>query len=98
MQKYITPIQDLFVKIYSFIVRHRVTLFIVVCASLLSIMLIDITRMADADPTAIQVDDAEKSVKIIQFKKESIDVIESLDDQNIEIDTLFDPNRTDPFN
>jgi hypothetical protein len=61
-------------------------------------MLIDITRMADANPTTIQVDEAEKSVKIIQFKKESIDVIESLDDQNIEIDTLFDPNRTDPFN
>ncbi len=54
--------------------------------------------MSNASPTEAQVAEAEKSVKIIQFKEQSIKVIDSLKQNNIEIDTLFDPNRYDPFN
>ncbi len=54
--------------------------------------------MSNASPTDAQITESEKSVKIIQFKEQSIQVIDSLKENNIEIDTLFDPNRYDPFN
>lgn len=98
MKNRITQIQDTFSALYEFIVRYRVTLFIIIIAVILSVMLIDISMMSNASPTEAQVAEAEKSVKIIQFKEQSIKVIDSLKQNNIEIDTLFDPNRYDPFN
>lgn len=98
MKDSITKIQDTFSSLYEFIVRYRVTLFIITIAVILSVMLIDISMMSNATPTDAQIAEAEKSVKIIQFKEQSIQVIDSLKENNIEIDTLFDPNRYDPFN
>lgn len=85
-------------NIRIFINKHIVTIFLVVACSLLSIIILDIARKADAEPSQSQKDDAKKSVKVITFKKESIEVINDLRDQSVTIDTLFDPDRVDPFN
>jgi hypothetical protein len=61
-------------------------------------MLVDISMLSDASPTDQEIAEAEKSVKIIKFKEESVDVINSLKANNVQIETLFDPNRYDPFN
>ncbi len=98
MKNSLTKIQDTAYSIYEFTVRYRVTLFIIVITVVLSVMLIDISMMSNASPTDAQITESEKSVKIIQFKEQSIQVIVSLKENNIEIDTLFDPNRYDPFN
>ena len=82
----------------AFITRYRVTIFIVITGIVLAIMLIDISMLSDANPTDQEIADAEKSVKIIKFKEESVDVINSLKANNVQIETLFDPNRYDPFN
>lgn len=82
----------------AFITRYRVTIFIVITGVVLAIMLIDISMLSDANPTDQEIADAEKSVKIIKFKEESVEVINSLKANNVQIETLFDPNRYDPFN
>lgn len=82
----------------AFITRYRITIFIVLTGIMLAVMLVDISMLSDAKPTEQQIADAEKSVKIIKFKEESVDVIKSLKANNIQIETLFDPNRYDPFN
>ena len=82
----------------TFVVKYKITIFLVIACSLIGLILIDITRKADANPSQVQIDEAKKSVKVITFKKESIDVINNLREQNITIDTLFDPGRVDPFN
>lgn len=82
----------------SFVTKYRITLFIVFTSFVLAIMFIDISSMSDANPTDQQVTDSEKSVKVIVFKEQSVKVINSLKANNIEIDTLFDPSRYDPFN
>lgn len=82
----------------TFITRYRITIFIVITGIMLAIMLVDISMLSDANPTNQEIADAEKSVKIIKFKEESVEVINSLKANNIQIETLFDPNRYDPFN
>jgi superfamily I DNA and RNA helicase len=82
----------------TFITRYRITLFIVITGIVLAIMLIDISMLSDANPTENEIAEAEKSVKIIKFKDESVQVINSLKANNVQIETLFDPNRYDPFN
>ena len=51
MKNRITQIQDTFSALYEFIVRYRVTLFIIIIAVILSVMLIDISMMSNASPT-----------------------------------------------
>ncbi|HPD98919.1 MAG TPA: hypothetical protein PLJ04_00190 [Candidatus Saccharibacteria bacterium] len=85
-------------QIVHFIVRYRVTLFIVISASILGVVLLGITAMSDAEPSESQIADAEKSVKIIKFNEASVKVFDSLKANNVTIETLFDPNRYDPFN
>jgi hypothetical protein len=87
-----------FNKVKLFIIKYKITLFLVISCSLIGLIIIDITIQADANPTQSQIDEAKKSVKVITFKKESINVINNLREQNITIDTLFDPGRVDPFN
>lgn len=89
--------QDLASGVKSFLVKHRVTLFIVFAAITLSVMLVDISSMSDAEPTTDQVSEAELSVKVITFDEGSIEVIQTLKGQDITIEALFDPNRIDPF-
>lgn len=98
MKNSIAKLQEQFAKIYQFMIRYRVTLFIIFASITLSVMLADISRMSDASPSQVQISEAEQSVKIVRFKESSITVIKSLKENNITIDTLFDPNRYDPFN
>lgn len=85
-------------NIIKFLVRYKIILVIIAASIILSSLFITISSLANINPTKQQITQAEESVKLIKINKDSIKVVESLKENNISIESIFDPNRYDPFN
>ena len=83
--------------ITNFLARYKLTILLVFASLILSILFITISYFANIKPSDQQIIQAEESVKLITIKKESIKVVESLQENNISIESIFSPGRYDPF-
>lgn len=79
------------------IVKYRVSLFVIIVASVFGILIMGISNKAATEPTEQQINEAINSVKVVEVDDEAIRVVQQLQDNNIYITTLFDPGRVDPF-
>lgn len=84
-------------KITAFLVRYKLTILLALASLILSILFITISSLANVSPSDQQISQAEETVKLITIKKESIKVVESLQENNISIESIFAPGRYDPF-
>jgi len=81
----------------EFIARYAVILFIVGVVVIFSFMTLSIAHFSDLAPTQVQIDEKKLSVHVVKLDEKSINKITALQDQNINIQSLFDNGRANPF-
>ena len=65
--------------------------------SSIAYMLLLIGSLSNADPTEEQITEATSGVKKVRIKPEDISRIEALKDTNVEVKSIIEENRTNPF-
>lgn len=91
-------IKDTFTTMKNWLVRYRVTLFIVSGTAVLAFMIFRISQMSTMEPTDAQKTEAKQSVKVVKVNENTVTIIKNLQGNNISIEALFEPGRYDPFN
>ncbi len=86
----LTPAKD-------FIVRYAVIIFVLSVVAIFAYMTLNIAHFANLDPTSNQLDEKTNSLTAVKLDEKSITKIKQLQDQNINIESLFDNGRANPF-
>lgn len=86
----LSPIKD-------FVVRYAVLIFVFSIVGIFAFMTMSIARYANLEPTDLQKDEKLSTLKTVKLDEKSIEKIQSLEDQNISIESLFDNGRDNPF-
>jgi len=81
----------------SFVTRYAVIIFIVTAASVFGFMTLQISRYSNAEPTSDQIEEKKNSLRQVKLNDEAVQKIEELEDQNINIESLFNNGRANPF-
>jgi len=81
----------------DFFVRYAVMIFVFTIVLLFGFMTFGIAKYANLEPTESQKDDKISSLRTVKLDEKSIEKIQSLKDQNISIESLFDNGRDNPF-
>lgn len=86
----LAPVKD-------FIVRYAVIIFVLSIVAVFAYMTLNIAHFANLDPSASQIDERTSSLTAVKLDEKSITKIKQLQDQNINIESLFDNGRANPF-
>lgn len=87
-------------KLTSFVrVLHRyaVVIFIVVVVGIFGFLVFRINTLAHSEPTDDAVNEKLQTVKRPKLDQNAVDKIEQLQGQNVEVKSLFDQARNNPF-
>lgn len=80
-----------------FFIRYAVVIFIIMVAGILGFMTLQISLYSNAEPTSDQIDEKKNSLKQVKLNDESVQKIQELEDKNINIESLFNNGRDNPF-
>lgn len=97
MKNNITNIIDKLRPFSAFFRTHRVALFIVAFLAIYSFLVIQINMLADREPAAAALAAKKQTAKRLTIDQVSIDRILRLEQENIEVKTLFQEARDNPF-
>jgi hypothetical protein len=81
----------------DFIARYAVILFIVFVALVFGFLTLRIANYSNHEPTEVQIEETLSSIKTVKLDEESIEKIEELQDRNINLESLFNNGRANPF-
>ncbi|MBI1857107.1 hypothetical protein HY003_02870 [Candidatus Saccharibacteria bacterium] len=81
-----------------FFKRYGVTIFITGFLGIYAFLIMRVNTLVQTEPTTVQLDNRLKDIKRTKINKSAIDNIERLKDQNIEVKSLFEHARDNPFN
>ena len=98
MKQDLSKLLDKINFILVFVKRHNVTLFIVFFLGIYSLLIYQINIYINSEPSAQQLDEQISKSGKISIDQESIDRLLELEEQNIEVKTLFEQARDNPFN
>ena len=98
MKQDLSKLLDKINFILVFVKRHNVTLFIVFFLGIYSLLIYQINIYINSEPSAQQLDEQISQSGKISIDQESIDRLLELEEQNIEVKTLFEQARDNPFN
>ncbi|HUD03289.1 MAG TPA: hypothetical protein VMR51_00635 [Patescibacteria group bacterium] len=90
-------ILDKLLPIKNFVVRYAVLIFIVCVVGIFSFMTLLIAHYSNLEPTQYQIEDTKSSLKTFKLDDNAVQKINQLQDQNINIETLFNNGRANPF-
>ncbi len=77
--------------------RFQMLLFIVLVASVYGFLVLKISQLSNAEPSATAITENLKGVKRPKIDQSAIDKIEQLQSTNIEVKSLFNQARDNPF-
>ncbi|MEI6237132.1 MAG: hypothetical protein WCP03_00845 [Candidatus Saccharibacteria bacterium] len=80
-----------------FIVRYAVIIFIIATAGIFGFMTLQISRYSNAEPTSDQIEEKKNSLKKVKLNDKAVEKIQELEDKNINIESLFNNGRDNPF-
>jgi len=83
--------------IKTFIAHFAVVIFIVSVAAIFGYMTLKIAHYSNVEPSDIQVQDTKDSLKAFKLDDTAVQKIKQLQDQKINIESLFDNGRANPF-
>jgi len=98
MKQDIAKLFEKFSTVIVFMKRHNVTLFLVLFLGTYTLLVVQINRYMNADPSQAQISEQIKKTGKLSIDQESIDRILELEERNIEVKTLFIQARDNPFN
>jgi predicted negative regulator of RcsB-dependent stress response len=81
----------------DFIVRYSVIIFVLSVVAIFGYMTLNIAHFANLDPSSAQLQEKTDSLTAVKLDQTSITKIKQLQDQNINIESLFDNGRANPF-
>ena len=90
-------ISEKLLKIKPFIARYAVIIFIVGVALVFIFLTLRIANYSDIEPTDDQIDERLSTLQTIKLNEEAVQKIQELQDHNINIESLFDNGRDNPF-
>lgn len=82
----------------NFLYRYRITLFIVSFVTLYGFLVIQINNFTNREPDPAAVTEKQQTIRRLKIDQDSIDRILELEEQNIDVKTLFEQARQNPFN
>lgn len=77
--------------------RYRVVLFVFLVGLIYGFILYRINVYANVEPAKSTLDERLLEVKRVKIDEEAINKIEDLQDRNVNIESLFDNGRANPF-
>lgn len=77
--------------------RYNVFIFIVTFLGVYGFLILQVSSLTQSEPTAAELNESLGTVKRLKLDQESIDKLEELEEQNIEVQTLFQQARDNPF-
>ena len=83
--------------IKTFITRYAVIIFVFSVVSVFAFLTLRIASYANMEPTTVQQDERMSSLTAVKLDENSINKIRQLQDRNINIESLFDNGRANPF-
>lgn len=83
--------------IKNFIIRFKVILFIVCVGAAIGFMTIKIAYYSNSEPSEDQIAERKNSLRTVKLNEEAVAKIEELKDQNINLESLFNNGRANPF-
>lgn len=83
--------------IKTFVTRYAVIIFVFSVVSVFTFLTLQIANYANMEPTAAQQAERMSSLSSVKLDENSINKIRQLQDRNINIESLFDNGRANPF-
>lgn len=77
--------------------RYHVSLFIVTFLGVYGFLVMRVSSLTQSEPTTAELSESLGSVKRLQLDQDSIDKLEELEEQSIEVQALFQKARDNPF-
>jgi len=90
----LSNITDQLQKVLQALYRHRVTIFVVVFVGIYVFLVTQISSYTQREPDAST---GEQAIKRLKIDEASIEKLEDLEDQNVEVKALFEEARKNPF-
>lgn len=84
--------------VQRFITRYRKFLFVMAVLVMAIFLVFRINQFSNTEPNQSAIDEQLKTVALPKFDQHVIDAIQKLQNQNIEVRSLFDKARQNPFN
>lgn len=97
MKKSLKPLLNFFNKEKKIVAQHRVVIFIVAIVLIFIFIIYRISVLSTTKASDDQVNNAVKELKIVKLDPGAKAKIQQLKDLNIDIRTIFDPSRSNPF-
>jgi hypothetical protein len=88
------------IKIGNIIVKYKLEVFIIFVSIIFGFLILRIGQYSISEPTKTAIDEKEKSANFPKIDQQAVDNIEKLEDQNIEVKSIFEEsrkNRNNPF-
>lgn len=81
----------------SVLKRYRVFIFLLVFLGLYAFLIMRISQLTQTEPSAAALNEQQKTVQRLKIDQDSINKILKLEDQNVEVKSLFEQARNNPF-
>lgn len=87
-----------FVPLLQFLRRYAVFIFFIILLGIFGFLIFRINQFSGAEPSDDAVEEKLQSVQRPKVDQSVLDKIQQLQDQNIQVQSLFDQARNNPFN
>ena len=77
--------------------RYEVMIFIIIFVGLYSFLVMRINTLTQSEPTITDLTSEEKTIQRLKVDQEAVDKILELEEHNIEVKSLFEQARDNPF-
>ncbi len=98
MKKSQTPLKEQLKPVLNFIVRYKKFLFVITVLLLVTFLVYRINQFSNTTPSESTIDEQLQTVALPKFDPHVLESIQKLQNQNVEVRSLFDQARNNPFN
>jgi hypothetical protein len=78
--------------------RYRILIFILALLGIYTFLIIRIGKITQTEPSSASVDEKQKTVQRLKIDQVSVNKMLQLEDHNVEVKSLFEQARNNPFN
>lgn len=98
MNKYIVAITTKFHPLANALRRYRVAIFVISFLGIYTFLIMQVNMLSSKEPDPATVNSQQQTTKRLTIDQGSIDRILELEEQNIDVRSLFEQARQNPFN
>lgn len=86
-----------FKKAINYLKKYLIVIFAIFVVAINGFLILKINQLGSQEPLPEQVQEQQNAIKRINIDQESIDKIQSLEERNIAVQSLFKDARDNPF-